>query len=125
MPKNSVKGAGRIRQVTNKTVWERGDFYAKMYGVEGTLSAGIAALDLLDFEGREKAVKIAKGIAEEKYQQKRCEQEPGVCHIKTAAKVLKYASVRYKLLSKEDKEALDELRRALGPEPKKRGVKTS
>ena len=66
MPKISVKGAGRIRQVTNKTVWDRGEHYAGIWGVEGTLSAGIAALDLLDSAGREKAIEIAKGLAGEK-----------------------------------------------------------
>jgi len=115
MPKKSVKGAGRIRRVAKKTVWERGEHYAEMWGVEGALSAGIAALDLLDSAGREKAIMIAKGLnGADKVAKPGA--RPGVAD---AVDAVKYASVHYELLSKADREALDELRLILGPKPKK------
>jgi len=125
MPKKSVKGAGRIRQVTNKTVWNRGERYSEIWGVEGTLSAGIAALDLLDPAGREKAIEIAKGIAEEKQPIKMAETKPVRPSILDAVDAVKYATVHYRLHSKEEQEALDELRRILAPpkKPKKRRAK--
>jgi len=125
MPRKSVKNAGRIQQITNKTVWKRADFYAEIWGVGGALSAGIIALDLLDSEGREKAIKIAKGLAEvDGKVDKTGTARPAVVD---AVDIVKYATVQYKLLSKEDKEALDELRRILSPPPpppRKRKTKT-
>lgn len=41
---------------------EAGEKYAEMWGVETALSAGIAALELLDAAGREKAVKMARAV---------------------------------------------------------------
>ena len=92
--------ASRIKTLLHKSVVEWGEKYATMWGTETALSAGIAALELLSPEGREIAVKIARGLGEGQ------------------------AKNHYKLLSPADQELLRQIRKSLAPEetPSKRKV---
>jgi len=108
---------GRVESILHKVVHNRANYYASLWDVKTALSAGIAALDMLDSAGREKAIKIANGLTEENLPTK-----PVRPPVSDAVDAIKYATVHYEMLGKEDKEVLDELRRILSPptKPKKR-----
>lgn len=85
---------GRIENTLYEAVWGRAKHYAGLWDVKTALSAGIAALDLLTPQEREKAIAIAKNKV-------RSEKMEGA------------ASGSYQLLSSEDQEALDQFREAV------------
>jgi len=138
MVKEKTKTTVDLTEVAKKIKAE----LAPKYGLRGTLSAGLVALSKLSADDRERAVAEAKGIEAEPPGVGKQSAQPTQDEIdrlwrsikeladkldvqletrpavSAAADAVKYATVHYKLLSKEDKEAVDELRRILGPKPK-------
>lgn len=55
---------GRIENNLTEQVWPIAKKFEKLWDLKTTLSAGVAALELLDAAGREKACAIAKGQIE-------------------------------------------------------------
>ena len=51
---------GRLEDNLHKNVWSRANHYARLWDAKTALSAGIAALDMLTAEQREKAISKAK-----------------------------------------------------------------
>ena len=82
------------------------------------LSASVVALSKLSAEERENMVAEAQGIAGEKVPEKATATKPVPPSVLEAVDAVKYATVHYKLHSKKEQEAPDELRWILGPEPK-------
>ncbi len=52
---------GRIDELLHDSVIDRGNYYAQIWNVKTALSAGIAALDMLNSSQREAALAIARG----------------------------------------------------------------
>ena len=84
---------------------------APIYGLKGILSAGILVFSKLSAEEREKAVIEANGQSIDKTPEK-------LQKLKNMLKMVQ--SAPFKILSPEESELLDKLRKELGPEPKQK-----
>jgi len=115
---------GRVESILHKVVHNRANYYASLWDVKTALSAGIAALDMLDSAGREKAIEIAKGLTEEKPKEK-----DYICPVPTcpvlpkALDAVKDALEQNKDLTDKEKTALDNLRQLLEPGGKQKKKK--